>query len=383
MEIQIKDLIAALENFLGKLPPDFTLTYDATTKEAKKNTASFRSKMRSYFESRLIGQSEEIKKMVYLFCEYVKNAESGKNFNAPSWMLTAPSGCGKTEVYRILRDFFKQNNISIPVIQLDLTHFTESGFKGKDPIELFEIIDEANNKSGASTAIVFLDEADKKMKPRFSKDGEDVNAASQSDWLSIIEGAKHEISNARVGSRTIDTSKVMFVLVGAFQSIRNEKQKQVNSKNIIGFSSDSEYTAKQNERNILHDDISFDDMIEFGMIEELAGRMVQIINLHKLSEEDMKKVILEKAHSVSAETGIDIELSDTAMTMLLNVAYSNLGIRSVLNRIKELAYKAVTDVYYEESYKPENFIIQITSSDSANIKSKEDITKDKNEYCCE
>lgn len=320
--------------------------------------------MLSYFEKRLIGQQTEVRKIVYLFCEYLRMAKSGSRSKAPNWVLTAPSGCGKTEVYRILRDYFRDKGVNIPVLQIDLSQFSESGYKGKDADELIDIIADANEQ-GDGTAIVFLDEADKKFTPSIGSAGIDHNAAAQANLLTIIEGSRYDKTKRGQPKRIIDTGKTMFVLMGAFQAIRSSRQKKRPDKRTIGFG--TAYEKSTDDADRFYDDISINDMIEYGMLEELAGRMEQVINLHRLSEEDMKYLIREKARLVSEETGVAIELDDGAVNSFLDIAYTNLGVRNVTNRIRGLVCEAVSTVYYNEDFDPSSCTVWIVSPDDAMI----------------
>lgn len=315
-------------------------------------------------ENRLIGQRKELRKIVYLFCEYLRIAERGGKCTAPNWVLTAPSGCGKTEVYRILRDYFNDRGIDIPVLQIDLSQFTDAGYKGRDANEIIDLIAGANEK-GDGTAVVFLDEADKKFVSSITVSGSDYNAAAQANLLTIIEGSLYDRTRRGYPKRTIDTGKTMFVLMGAFQTIRCARQKKRLHDRSIGFGSARKVHSDNNTR--FYDDVSLDDMIECGMIEELAGRIEQVINLHRLSEKDMKDLIREKARLVSNDVGVAVEFDDNAVDSFLDIAYTNLGVRSVTNRIKKLVCEAISTVYYDDDFDKSEAMVLIGSPDDAVI----------------
>ncbi|MCR5021806.1 AAA family ATPase [Ruminococcus sp.] len=335
------------------------------TKEVTKMSINISAKdMLEYFDNRLIGQQTEVRKIVYLFCEYLRNVENGEDFKAPNWVLTAPSGCGKTEIYRILRDYFRDRGIDIPVLQIDLSLFSEAGYKGKEISDIIDSIAAANDK-GDGTAIVFLDEADKKFVPSIGSSGLDFNAAAQANLLTLVEGSIHEKKKLRSITQTIDTNKTMFVFMGAFQSIRDNRQKKSTDNCRLGFCANHE--TKDEYADGFYDDITIDDMIEFGMLEELAGRMEQVINLHRLSENDMRRLITEKVRLVAEETGITIELDEGAVTAFLDVAYTNLGIRSVTNRIKRLVCEKLSSVYFLEDFDRSKCIVWIMSPDLAMV----------------
>ncbi len=323
--------------------------------------------MLRYFDERLIGQRSETKKIAYTFFEYLKSVAEGKDFTASNWILTAPSGCGKTEVYRIIRDFCKEYSIPVPVVQVDLSLFTEAGYKGKEVSEIVKQIVEANNKTDGS-AICFLDEADKKFIPSIGSNG-DFNSALQSNLLTLVEGSEQTVeAGPDKKEYTIDTTKTMFVFMGAFQDIRNKKQQKLEQKGTIGFGSSIEKKKRTNNvDDCFYEDISLEDMLEVGMLQELAGRVEQVINLHKLSEKDMLYLLDEKAKTISNELGVQVELTSKAKKSLLKICFSSLGIRRPMNCIRSLAKEILTEAYFNDNFNKESIRIIIHSSEKAEL----------------
>ncbi len=323
--------------------------------------------MLAYFESRLIGQKTETKKIVFLFYEFFRCAAQGEDFTAPNWILTAPSGCGKTEVYRILRDFCRENDIPIPVVQVDLSLITEAGYKGKETTEIIRQIVEANHKTDG-TAICFLDEADKKFVPSISGSGNDGNAAVQANLLTLVEGS---MQSAEIDSDTytIDTGKTMFVFMGAFQSVRDKKQKKQEARATIGFGASVESKSHTDcAADCFYEDITLNEMLETGMLEELAGRVEQVINLHKLTKTDMLHLLEEKIKHISNEMGITIRLTGGAKNDLLEICYGNLGIRRPLNCIRSLVRNTLADRYFDADFDKSQNCVTILSREKAVIK---------------
>lgn len=280
--------------------------------------------------SRIKGQDNELAKAVYLIWDFIHSAALGINKPAQNWILTAPSGMGKTEFYRCIADFMLEHNIPVPVIRRDLNDYTETGFKGKEITELPEEIKSYNQKSyiDCATAICFLDEADKRMMPSYGSNNVNINAAIQSNMLTLIEGTKIE---------DFDSSKTMFVFLGAFQYLRDRKQKE--SKLLrSGFRKGS---GQVNESDAFYDDIELNDMIEQGMLEELAGRITSVINFHKISERQMRKIIRDKAAQIGKELGCPIRITDKGLKELMEIAYTNLGVRKPMNVIRELALSVI------------------------------------------
>ena len=318
------------------------------------------SDMLKYFEKRLVGQGDETKKIVYTFYDYFAHIASGAPFTAQNWLLTAPSGCGKTEVYRILRDFCREYGIPVPVEQIDLSKYTEAGYRGDDiEFMIHDIMVRYPKNEGI--AVCFLDETDKKCLPSYTSKGDNVNAAVQSNLLTLVEGRV-----VTKDKNTFDTNKTMFVFMGSFQDIRDERQKSKEKQIGFGMQHDTN-GCSDNAADCFYGDITIEEIIEYGMLEELAGRLTQIINLHRLSEKDMRLLLEEKAKSISKELQIPIELKKTAYRSLLDISYTNLGIRRPMNCIRTLATNTLAKLYFDDEFDKSEHKIVIRSADKANI----------------
>lgn len=306
--------------------------------------ADFASEMLGYVLSRIKGQDKEVRKAVYIVYEYLKTIASGKPMHSVSWFITAPSGSGKTEFYRSIRDFFKKKNVPIPVIQYDMSRITETGFKGAETSEIPALA--YNERQTSGYAICFLDEADKRLIPSYSSHGQDMNRAVQAELLTMVEGTVRKIDENN--SSTFDTNKTMFVFMGAFQDLRERKAlRKTAHSTAIGFS-DTEHTGAEQYADVFYADITIEDMIEYGMLEELAGRITRVVNFHRISENEMRRLIRLKAEEISKEFGVITEFSEQAYDELLNQAYTNLGVRRPMNIIRECIQDALVEVVFEE-----------------------------------
>lgn len=324
--------------------------------------------MLEYFTNRIIGQEEELRLIVFYFYNYLTNIFSLNNYNPPSWLLTAPSGCGKTEIYRTLRDFCKDYDIRVPIVQIDLSQYTETGYNGKNSDEIMMALyrkDSLFNGIG----FCFLDEADKTFIPSHNSFGEDCNAAAQSNLLMLIEGTEESIKVDRMKTVTMDSGKTMFILMGAFQELRKDKQLKCNkASKQIGFGKEDDKTDLS---DVFYDDITLDDMIEYGMLEEIAGRMQMVINLHKLTHEDMTKVIISRIADLEKEICISVVFDDSVIRSFLEISYTNLGVRKIINCLKLLAYKAISKAIYERDIN-DNCCLIIESSEYAYLEFEND-----------
>lgn len=318
-----------------------------------------------YCQGRVQGQGIQLKMAVYYIYRYMQSVALCDPFNAQNWILTAPSGSGKTEFFRAVKDFFEQHNIPIPVVQIDLSQITEEGFKGSNSSAIPKrILYDSPNSGGIG--ICFLDEADKKCIPSYTSHGNDVNAAVQSNLLTLIEGIKLKVEMDD-SIEDFDSNLTMFVLMGAFQAARHKKN---HKERRLGFLSDvdgNDCNTTDRTADSFYDDLTIQDMIDFGMQEEFAGRLVQVINFHKLSPKAMRKLIRCKANEISNEIGIGIQITKAAESALLDIAFGSLGVRRPMNLIRELVQNAVAAVFFENGFDSGTDKVVIESLERAKI----------------
>jgi ATP-dependent protease Clp ATPase subunit len=325
--------------------------------------------MLEYCQKRIQGQERELKKAVYIVYKYLRQIADGTLKQADNWLLTAPSGSGKTEFYRALRDYFEQNGISIPVIQFDLSQITETGYKGNNVDVIPKNILKMNMQSGGY-AICFLDEADKKCVPSYSSGHININAAIQANLLTMIEGIR---LNVEVDDEEtiFDSGKTMFVFMGAFQQVRNNKKEKQNRSASIGFGAERQKRIDADEvSDGFYDDLSIQELVDYGMMEELAGRLTQIINFHKLTKEHMRVLLQCKVREIGEEMGIEIEMTKAALEEFLTVSFGSLGVRRPMNLIRELSQNAVAEVFFDSGFDARMDVIVIESMETARIKHK-------------
>lgn len=317
--------------------------------------------MLRYFEERIIGQHKELMMIVYMLYRYLQMASEDVVADVPSWILTAPSGCGKTEVYRTFKAFCKEYEINIPIVQIDLSQYTETGYQGKEADSVLQSL-ALQDSDLDGIGVCFLDEADKKFMPSYDSAGENFNAKAQSNLLMLIEGKIEYLPLKNGGARRMDSNQTMFVLMGAFQDLRDDKQKDILSVDKgIGFRYPK---VEASLEEVFYEDISLEEMIEFGMLEEIAGRMQMVVNLHKLSKEDMIKLILSKISKLEQEIQISVVFDDDTIASLLEISYTNLGVRRVMNCLRTIACRAISDVFYDRTI-DDNCCLVIESADKA------------------
>lgn len=247
-------------------------------------------------------------------------------------MIVAPSGCGKTETYRTIKEILGEEIDNIPVIQLDATSLTAEGYKGMDNNDFFAPLftDSVNG-----IAIVVLDEIDKRLLPDHNSRGENMNASIQAQLLTLIEGTelRGEVEGEEV---VIDTSNTLFIAAGAFQRIRDrrkeEQEKRLENPMQIGFQSYATQISDMGKMD--NEDITLEEIIENGAMHEFMGRFATIINLHMLDFETVKTIINRYIGEFGKLLKCNIILEDTvAKELYEKYRTCGLGCRILRNEI--------------------------------------------------
>lgn len=237
-------------------------------------------------------------------------------------IISGPSGCGKTYLWEVIRDYIYPN-----VEILDGTSVTKAGFKGLD---LSALLAQVAFEEG----IIVIDEFDKLIAPSFTSEGENVSRNLQAEFLKILDDGfvTEKRQNGECISIKHSTKKITFVLCGSFAD-KAENISEKDSSKTIGFG------AVNKNAHAYDTPLTLEDMIEFGLIREIASRIVDVISVKPLYEEDYIEFIKNYSNSAIAqiekEYGINISLSDESIKNIAHSAYnSSLGLRKVINLIK-------------------------------------------------
>lgn len=283
--------------------------------------------MLSFMEERVLDQPE-LTKVVTGVYHYLECIANGRETNS-NILIAAPSGCGKTETFRALRDYMRMHMPKFSVTQIDITSITEEGYKGKDTNAIVEPLYRTGNGSGVG--IVFLDEFDKKLVPSFAVGGANVNAAVQAQILTLIEGRKVQLKEGE-----LDTSYTMFIGLGSFDACRKKREQEKNSP---GFGS----RIKEETRDHYYA-ISREDMIELGASYELLGRFQMIANYYRLSESSVRALIGKYLNELSDSMSVDVCATQELVQYLCAEANGKYGCRMLQSILHEGAMTAYSDI---------------------------------------
>lgn len=248
-------------------------------------------------------------------------------------LYIGPTGCGKTHIWRCLKEIFP-GKIEI----VDGSDVTQDGWKGDKKWR--DLLHFPAALSG-EPAILVIDEADKMLAPKYSHHDENVAQAIQSEGLTILEGTRVDIKDGPA-TRTIDTSKISFVLCGAFSNKAHAVAEQA-SRRYIGFGAATATGAVQPYATGLCEQ----DLVDFGVMPEFLGRIQRIVNLQPMTTEDYYEMIDSSGsvvQRIGKQYGADIRLTPEKRRELAELAYTTgLGVRGMEGRIRRLVDDALFD----------------------------------------
>lgn len=271
-------------------------------------------------------------------------------------LLAAPSGSGKTETYRALRDYFEEEIPNLPVFLFDITQLSATGFRGTNKNEMLGTLFNLSKvaQTAHPAALFFLDEIDKKMKPNYDGFGKNVNANVQEELLTMLEGAPVTVQRG-----TIFTDKVLFIGLGSFDAFRKEREEKTAR---VGFNVQEK---SEEEKHFTY--VTRENMISFGASHELLGRFPLIVNYDRLSEESVKAIIAKELQMLSNSYMRKISLSYAFRDKLLTRANSSFGCRMISSYLKESALCAYEKELLSDESDPGSTVYHLLSEHEAEV----------------
>lgn len=359
---QVSKLIAGNDVFICNecVSLCFNIIKDDTPKViSEKNLIP--TKIKSKLDELIIGQDLPKKTLSVAVYNHVKRVNNpvidGVEIDKSNMLFIGSSGTGKTYTIQNLAKI-----LDVPFAIVDATTLTETGYVGLDVedgvVKLYHAaeMDVAKTERG----IIYIDEIDKKSrKDENTSITRDVSGEGvQQALLKMIEGCEVKIppqggrKNPNGDFVTINTRNILFIVAGAFEGLEKIiERRQSESGTKIGFGASIKETDTVPKKGKLLKDVRGEDLVKFGIIPELIGRLPIIVAFEDLDEEALIRILTEPKNAIIKQFQKMFELDHIILEFnhdsLQSIASLAIARRTGARGLRSIVENILLDVQYE------------------------------------
>ena len=325
---------------------------------AKENEAPLKKpvEIKAYLDERVIAQDKAKTDVSIAIYNHYRRREAIRQgvdlgdveIEKSNILLMGPSGTGKTHIARALAKM-----LNVPFFVGDATKLTAAGYVGDDVESLLQgLMQEAGGDiERAQWGIVLIDEFDKiaRKSGRGATGYRDVGGEMvQQSILNLLEGSKVPVprgNGMRVGMGgaidVMDTTNVLFICAGSFAGIDEVINKRVNKSARLGFGSADRVKLSGSETYLA---VNEEDVLEFGLIPEVMGRLPVLTTTIDLTESEMVQILTEPKNAIIKQfkalfglDGIDLQFDEAALRAIGREAKTRpTGARALRSNVEQV-----------------------------------------------